>query len=183
MLERLRAGGAATSSGPATSTLRLGPEGLQFFRSDIVAASWYPMSFYGPLRKLLREVEGGGEDKYTVERAAESARKLIASGIYPQLTYLKEWQDHDHVPLPDPEANATVRRKHRERRRIEPPALAAGWTRDAEEAGRVAAENLGALVVVEGAHGALDRGGGVRPGAFVVRVVVGPHEIVHEIVL
>ena len=54
---------------------------------------------------------------------------------------------------------------------------------DPEEARGVPAENLFALRVVEVSHRPLDRRRGVGPSAFVVRVVVGPHEVVHEVVL
>src|SRR4051812_30022248 len=49
-------------------------------------------------------------------------------------------------------------------------ASAAGHV-EAEDAGRVEAEDLGPAVVGEVAHRALDRVGGVRPRALVVRVV------------
>lgn len=54
---------------------------------------------------------------------------------------------------------------------------------DPEEARGVPAEDLFALRVAEVSHRPLDRRRGVGPSAFVVRVVVGPHEVVHEVVL
>lgn len=69
---------------------RLGAGGAQLFRAEIRATDWYPVSFYGPLRQFLREIEGGGQDRYTIDSAIEGARRLIASGIYPQLEFLKQ---------------------------------------------------------------------------------------------
>src|SRR5579863_7884009 len=52
-----------------------------------------------------------------------------------------------------------------------------------ENARGVEAENLRALFVCEMSHLALDRFRRMRPHALVMRVVVGPHEIVDEVVL
>src|SRR5262249_19232269 len=51
---------------------------------------------------------------------------------------------------------------------------------EAEQPGGVQPQHLGALAVAEPRHGALDRRGGVRPRAFVVRVVVRPQEAVFQ---
>jgi hypothetical protein len=88
---------------------RLGIDGLQCLNGEILAASWYPIRFYGAVRELLRDVEGGGKERYSIDSAAEVARKLIASGMYPQLDYLKQWKEH--VPLADPLADAAARRE------------------------------------------------------------------------
>lgn len=85
---------------------RLGAGGAHLFRAEIRATDWYPVSFYGPLRQFLREVEGGGRDRYTIDSAIEGARKLIASGIYPQLEFLKQPK-----PLIDRNADPKARRE------------------------------------------------------------------------
>src|SRR4029453_10682214 len=52
---------------------------------------------------------------------------------------------------------------------------------EAEQSRGVETEDLRARGVGEPAHRALDRLGGVRPRALVMRVVVAPHEIVGEV--
>src|SRR5712692_330677 len=51
---------------------------------------------------------------------------------------------------------------------------------EAEEPRRVEAEDLGARRLAQMAHRPLDRLGGMRPGAFMMGIVVGPHDIVDE---
>src|SRR5262249_5220511 len=53
---------------------------------------------------------------------------------------------------------------------------------EVEEPGGVEPEHLRAGVVTEPAHRALDRLRGVRPRALVMRVVIAPQEVVHEVV-
>lgn len=67
---------------------RLGKDGLAQLRAPISSAVWYPITFYGKLRQLLREVDGGGSERYSIEAGAESARRLILNGMYPQLVRL-----------------------------------------------------------------------------------------------
>src|SRR5215213_6415173 len=55
--------------------------------------------------------------------------------------------------------------------------------REAEQLGGVEAEDAGALLVGQAAHRALDGRAGVRPGALVVGVVVGPQEVADQPVL
>ncbi|HTO55370.1 MAG TPA: hypothetical protein VMR50_18445 [Myxococcota bacterium] len=85
---------------------RLGAGGAQLFGAEIRATDWYPVSLYGPLRQFLREVEGGGRDRYTIDSAIEGARRLIASGIYPQLEFLKQAK-----PLIDRNSEPKARRE------------------------------------------------------------------------
>src|SRR5437764_7750568 len=54
---------------------------------------------------------------------------------------------------------------------------------EAEHAGGIHAEHLATRVFADTAHLALDRLGRMRPGAFVMGIVVGPHEIVLQAVL
>lgn len=88
---------------------RLGKDGVHCLNGEILATSWYAIKLYGAVRELLRDVEGGGRERYSIDSAAEVARKLIASGMYPQLDYLKQWKEH--VPLADPVADAAARRE------------------------------------------------------------------------
>ena len=54
---------------------------------------------------------------------------------------------------------------------------------ESEDAGSVEAKDLGPLAIVEVAHRAFDRLGGIRPGALVMREVVRPEEVVDQTVL
>jgi hypothetical protein len=67
---------------------RFGKDGVALLHATISPAVWYPITFYGKLREFLREVEGGGSERYSIEAGAESARRLILSGMYPQLVRL-----------------------------------------------------------------------------------------------
>jgi len=73
--------------------LRLGREGMGCLEEKIQPASWYPIKVYGRMRELLQDVEGRGRDQYTIDAGAASARRLIESGRYPQLDYLKRWKE------------------------------------------------------------------------------------------
>jgi hypothetical protein len=63
------------------------------------AAAWYPIQVYTCLRELLQGVEGRGQDQYSIDAGAASARRLIEAGLYQQLDYLKRWQEY--VPTGD----------------------------------------------------------------------------------
>jgi hypothetical protein len=67
---------------------RFGRDGVALLHATISPAVWYPITFYGKLREFLREVEGGGSERYSIEAGAESARRLILGGMYPQLVRL-----------------------------------------------------------------------------------------------
>ena len=67
---------------------RFGRDGVALLHGTIAPAVWYSITFYGKLREFLREVEGGGSERYSIEAGAESARRLIMGGMYPQLAYL-----------------------------------------------------------------------------------------------
>ncbi len=105
--EEVRALRDAGRLGPADLERRLGAEGVACLDSEIQLAQWYPIAVYGAMRELLRDLEGGGRDEYTMEAAAETARRLISSNIYAQLDYLKRWKEY--VPLQDPKADAEAR--------------------------------------------------------------------------
>jgi hypothetical protein len=67
---------------------RFGQGGVSMLYGTIASAVWYPIPFYGKLREFLREVEGDGDEHYSIEAGAESARRLILGGMYPQLAHL-----------------------------------------------------------------------------------------------
>jgi hypothetical protein len=73
---------------------RLGADGLTYLGSEIALSAWYPIRVYACMRELLRDVEGGGDDAYTVKSAAESAKRLIESGLYQQLNALERWSQY-----------------------------------------------------------------------------------------
>ena len=71
---------------------RLATEDLALLEGEINASAWYPMESYGRLMDLLGEVEAGGKDAYFVERGRGSARRLMESGLYQQLSFLSRWE-------------------------------------------------------------------------------------------
>jgi len=84
---------------PSDLELRLGEEGMACLEEKIQGAAWYPIEIFTRMRELLQEVEGRGQDQYTIDSGAASARRLIEAGLYQQLDYLKRWQEH--VPTGD----------------------------------------------------------------------------------
>ena len=93
IVEHVRALQASGKIGAAELELRLGREGMAVLDSKIQPASWYSIQVYGRIRELLRDVEGGGDDQYTVAGGAASARRMIESGLYQQLEYLDRWKE------------------------------------------------------------------------------------------
>ncbi len=79
--------------------LRLGREGMACLEEKIQGAAWYPIEVFTRMRELLQDVEGRGQDQYTIDSGAASARRLIEAGLYQQLDYLKRWQEY--VPTGD----------------------------------------------------------------------------------
>jgi hypothetical protein len=63
---------------------------LEMLDSKIMAASWYPMDTYARLITILRDVEGGGDVAYLVERGRSGAKRISATGIYSQLNGIPE---------------------------------------------------------------------------------------------
>jgi hypothetical protein len=53
-------------------------------------ASWYSIDTYARLIEILRDVEGGGDDAYLVERGRIGAERMAATGIYSQLENVPE---------------------------------------------------------------------------------------------
>jgi hypothetical protein len=73
---------------------RLGDDGLAYLSSETALSGWYPIQVYARMRELLRDIEGDGDDAYTENSAAESARRLIDSGLYQQLNSLERWSQY-----------------------------------------------------------------------------------------
>jgi hypothetical protein len=71
---------------------RLAPEDLAFLEGEINPAAWYPIESYARLMELLGEFEGKGKDAYFIARGRVSARRLMATGFYQQLTFLSRWE-------------------------------------------------------------------------------------------
>jgi len=73
---------------------RLGAAGLTYLGTEVALSGWYPIQVYARMRELLRDIAGGGDDAYTAKSAAESARRLIDSGLYQQLNSLERWSQY-----------------------------------------------------------------------------------------
>ena len=69
---------------------RLEVEDLVLLDSKIMVAGWYPVNTYARMVELLRDVEGGGDDAYLVERGRIGAKRIAATGIYSQLENIPE---------------------------------------------------------------------------------------------
>ncbi len=70
---------------------QLATEDLAFLEGETSSAGWYPIESYARLIELLGDLEGGGKDAYFVERGRASARRLMESGLYQQLSFLSRW--------------------------------------------------------------------------------------------
>jgi len=90
VVEHVRAVCRKRSIPTAEVEWRLGKAGTRLLSVEVLPTDWHPVSVYGALRQFLREVEGNGRDQYTVDSAAESARKILAGGLYPQFNFLKQ---------------------------------------------------------------------------------------------
>src|SRR5215470_7681100 len=91
IVEQVRTLRAAGRIAPKEIEARLGKEGAAYLDEKIQAAKWYSIRVYGAIRELLRDVEGGGREEYTIKAGADSARRLIEGGLYQQLDFLKRW--------------------------------------------------------------------------------------------
>jgi hypothetical protein len=80
----------------------LAAEDLAFLDGEISPASWYPIESYARLMQLLGDVEGAGKDAYFVERGRASARRLMETGFYQQLSFLSRWGTRTDTESTDP---------------------------------------------------------------------------------
>ena len=75
---------------------RVGADVAELIQGEIYVVEWYPIEHYGAVRQFLREAEGNGDPQYGMDSGGASARRMIDSGIYPQLDMFKtlasEWR-------------------------------------------------------------------------------------------
>jgi len=57
--------------------------------SRISIASWYDILSYTRMSELLRDVVGGGSNRYLEQMGRETARRLLEAGLYSQMEYLR----------------------------------------------------------------------------------------------
>ncbi|HXK25652.1 MAG TPA: hypothetical protein VMS55_23485 [Myxococcota bacterium] len=67
---------------------RLDPADLPLLDAPVSIAGWYPISAFNRMSELMRDLVGGGNNDYLRELGRESARRLIAAGLYSQFEYL-----------------------------------------------------------------------------------------------
>jgi hypothetical protein len=65
---------------------RVEDQDLEILESTIQAALWYPLESFGRMTQLLLETEGNGDVKYLVDRGRRAAERIVASGVYNQLS-------------------------------------------------------------------------------------------------
>ena len=56
---------------------------------EVQAARWYDIRAYERMSRLLLDVEGHGDTGYLRERGRQTAKRLLAAGVYAQLEYLQ----------------------------------------------------------------------------------------------
>ena len=62
------------------------PQDMDVLESKVQAALWYPLQSFGRMTKLLLEYEGRGDVEYLRERGRRAAERIVATGIYDQLS-------------------------------------------------------------------------------------------------
>lgn len=67
----------------------LQPADLALVDGQISIAGWYDVRVFVRMSELLRDVAGAGSNEYLRELGRESARRLLAAGIYSQFEYLQ----------------------------------------------------------------------------------------------
>jgi hypothetical protein len=65
---------------------RVETQDLEILESKIQAALWYPLDSFGRMTELLLETEGHGDKRYLIERGRRAAERIVASGVYTQLS-------------------------------------------------------------------------------------------------
>ena len=88
-LRRLRDEGAIA---PEKLEDRLTTEERDWLDSEVCPGTWYPIESYARLTDLLCEIEAGDPIPYFRGRGAKNAQRLIESGLYTQLEFLKRWE-------------------------------------------------------------------------------------------
>lgn len=67
---------------------RLDAEALELLDTKVNPVSWYPLTTYDQLSRLLLDVEGHGDVGYLRERGAAIGRRVMEAGLYQQLEFL-----------------------------------------------------------------------------------------------
>jgi hypothetical protein len=67
---------------------RLQPSDLALLDTPVSIAGWYPIGAFDRMSELMRDLVGGGDNDYLRNLGRESARRLLAAGIYSQFEYL-----------------------------------------------------------------------------------------------
>jgi len=66
----------------------LDPGDRKLLAATISISSWYDIRAYTRMNEMLRDLEGNGDNAYLAERGRETARRLVAAGIYAQMEFL-----------------------------------------------------------------------------------------------
>lgn len=72
----------------------LSAEALALLEEKVVASTWYPVEIYQGMVDVLWRVEGHRSADYMRRRGEESAERLVAAGVYRQLTRLQDGSLH-----------------------------------------------------------------------------------------
>ncbi|HVP27529.1 MAG TPA: hypothetical protein VMW35_00035 [Myxococcota bacterium] len=69
----------------------LGPDARKIVADGVSIVSWYAPEVYRDLARLLMKLEGKGprDTRYLRERGEKAGRRLVESGLYQQLDFLK----------------------------------------------------------------------------------------------
>jgi hypothetical protein len=70
----------------------LTPEDIALLNQEIRVSEWYDVRALTHMSELLRDVNGKGDNEYLRWLGRRSARRLLDSGLYQQLEYLRDMQ-------------------------------------------------------------------------------------------
>jgi hypothetical protein len=73
----------------STAKQKLEPEDFQLLAEEILDTDWYSIHSYRRLSELLNACLGGGDPSYFKMRGAAVAERLIALGIYQQVSFMQ----------------------------------------------------------------------------------------------
>lgn len=82
---------ALRDRGPEMESLveeRLDEVSLALLEEKVNPASWYPLTTYDQLSRLLLEIEGRGDPSYIRTRGAAIGQRVMETGLYQQLEFL-----------------------------------------------------------------------------------------------
>ncbi len=81
-LNALVADGALSSAGLAKA---LSPDEVRLVESDVAISTWYSLSTYSAMLRLLANAHTRDGSDYLLDSGRESARRVIELGLYAQL--------------------------------------------------------------------------------------------------